>query len=95
MEVVEHKAKKVKYEDLGLNDTIVFTVVAQTTDYEEGIGYSLKDTVVEKTATKSFWDSLPEWGEKTARKGQKHDINENAKKPTLIGYVKDGKTVKF
>lgn len=88
-------SKKLKYDDLDLQDTIMFTVVTQTTKHEEGIGYSLEDATVEKTATKAFWESLPEWGANTARKGQKQDINENSKKPTLIGYLKDGKTVKF
>lgn len=87
--------KKLKYEDLAPNDTIIFSIVTQNTVNEEGIGIQLVPETVEKTATKAFWESLPEYAPNTARKGQKLDITENHKTPKLVGYVKDGKTVKF
>lgn len=89
------KVKKLTYEQLEPNDTIIFSVVTQNTKHEEGIGYSLVPDEVEKEATKAFWETLPEYPANSARKGQKLDITENQKTPKLVGYKRNGKVVKF
>lgn len=90
------KAKKLKYEDLPLDATIIFSVDTHDTKIEDG-AVELDRKRAEKSGSKAFWEGLEEWPKGHSKAGQKKDITDGLRTPKLIGYY-DGKakeTVKF
>lgn len=90
------KAKKLKYEDLPLDATIIFSVDTHDTKIEDGaVEIALKK--VEKPGSKAFWEGLEEWPKGHSKAGQKKDITDGLRSPKLIGYydAKSKETVKF
>lgn len=90
------KPKKLKYEDLPFDATIIFEVTGNDTKIEDG-AVELAPKKVEKSGSKAFWEGLEEWPKGHSKAGQKKDITDGLRTPKLIGYV-DAKTkevVKF
>ena len=90
---VSKKAKSKSYDDLMPSDVIVYEVTMQHTVVDDG-EVEIKPEKSVKSATKAFWELLPKY-EKGKKIGQAQDINEGLKSPKLIGYIENGKIVKF
>jgi len=87
------KTKKKTYADLVPTDVIVYEVTMRHTVVDED-EIEIKPEKSTKSATKAFWEMLPKYT-KGKKEGQAKDINEGLKNPTLIGYIENGKVIKF
>lgn len=87
------KTKKLKYEDLPLNATIIYEITINETIFEDG-AVEIAPKKVEKSGSKAFWDGLEEWP-KGSKAGQKKDITDGLRTPKLIGYYDGKDIVKF
>lgn len=87
------KPKKLKYEDLPLNATIIYEITTNETIIEDG-AVEIAPKKVEKSGSKAFWDGLEEWT-KGSKAGQKKDITDGLRTPKLIGYYDGKDIVKF